>query len=75
MPTSQMMHRQFTYPKIRTNAKDGITEIDHTEALPKAKIIDTFSYSSLLPGKEYTVKRNLDEQRNRRSQSRLMERR
>ena len=42
-------------PKIRTNAKDAITEIDHTEALPKAKIIDTVSYSSLLPGKEYTV--------------------
>ena len=42
-------------PKIRTNAKDSVTEIDHTEALPKAKIIDTVSYSSLLPGKEYTV--------------------
>ena len=42
-------------PKIRTNAKDGITEIDHTEALEKATIIDTVSYSSLLPGKEYTV--------------------
>ena len=42
-------------PKIRTNAKDGITKIDHIEALPKAKIIDTVSYSSLLPGKEYTV--------------------
>ena len=42
-------------PKIRTNAKDAITEIDHTEALPKAKVVDTVSYSSLLPGKEYTV--------------------
>lgn len=42
-------------PKIRTHAKDGITEIDHTEALEKATIIDTVSYSSLLPGKEYTV--------------------
>lgn len=42
-------------PKIRTNAKDGITKIDHIEALPKAKIIDTVSYSSMLPGKEYTV--------------------
>lgn len=42
-------------PKIRTNAEDAVTEIDHTEALPKAKIIDTVSYSSLLPGKEYTV--------------------
>ena len=42
-------------PKIQTEAKDAITEIDHTEALPKATIIDTVSYSSLLPGKEYTV--------------------
>ena len=42
-------------PKIRTHAKDGITKIDHTEALPKATIIDTVIYSSLLPGKEYTV--------------------
>ncbi len=42
-------------PKIQTEAKDAITEIDHTEALPKARIIDTISYSSLLPGKEYTV--------------------
>lgn len=42
-------------PKIRTNAKDGITKIDHSEALPKATIIDTVIYSSLLPGKEYTV--------------------
>lgn len=42
-------------PKIRTNAKDSVTEINHTEALPKAKIIDTVSYSSLLLGKEYTV--------------------
>lgn len=42
-------------PKIQTEAKDAITEIDHTEALPKAKVVDTVSYSSLLPGKEYTV--------------------
>lgn len=42
-------------PKIRTHAKDGITKIDHTEALPKATIIDTVIYSSLLPGKEYTI--------------------
>lgn len=42
-------------PKIRTNAKDSVTEIDHTEALPKAKIIDNVLYSLLLPGKEYTV--------------------
>ena len=42
-------------PKIRTNAEDAVTKINQTEALPKARIIDTVSYSSLLPGKEYTV--------------------
>ena len=42
-------------PKTQTEAKDAITEIDHTEALPKAKVVDTVSYSSLLSGKEYTV--------------------
>ena len=42
-------------PKIRTNAEDAVTEINHTEAKPKAKIIDTVTYSSLLPGKEYTL--------------------
>ena len=42
-------------PKIRTNAKDAVTKINHTEAKPQATIIDTVSYSSLLPGKEYTM--------------------
>ena len=42
-------------PKIQTEAKDAVTDIDYTEALPKAKIVDTVSYSSLLPGKEYTI--------------------
>ena len=42
-------------PKIRTHAQDAVTEIDHTEALEQATIIDTVTYSSLLPGKEYTV--------------------
>ena len=52
-------------PKIQTEAKDAITEIDHTEALPKAKIIDTVSYSSLLPGKEYTVTGTLMNKKNK----------
>ena len=42
-------------PKIRTHAQDAVTDIDHTEALPQAKIIDIVTYSSLLPGKEYTI--------------------
>ncbi len=46
-------------PKIRTHAKDQTTEIDHTEALEKATIIDTVTYSSLLLGKEYTIKGTL----------------
>ena len=48
-----------SFPKIHTNAKDKTTEIDHTEALPEATIIDTVSYTNLLPGKEYTVKGTL----------------
>ena len=42
-------------PKIRTNAKDAVTKINHTEAKPQATLIDTVKYSSLLPGKEYTM--------------------
>ena len=48
--------KQSVYlPKIQTKAEDAITKINHTEAKPEATIIDTVSYSSLLPGKEYTV--------------------
>ena len=42
-------------PKIRTNAEDAATKINHTEAKPQATIIDTVKYSSLLPGKKYTM--------------------
>ena len=41
-------------PDIHTNAHDADTEIDHTEAR-EATLIDTVSYTNLLPGKEYTV--------------------
>ena len=34
-------------PKIRTHAQDGINEIDHTEALEKATIIDTVTYTKI----------------------------
>lgn len=50
-------------PKIRTHAQDAVTEIDHTEALEQATIIDTVTYSSLLPGKEYTVNGTLMNQK------------
>ena len=48
-----------SFPKIHTNAKDKTTEIDHTEALPDATIIDTVTYTNMIPGKEYTVKGTL----------------
>ena len=42
-------------PKIQTEAKDAVTEIDHTEHCQRQRSLITVSYSSLLPGKEYTV--------------------
>ena len=46
-------------PKVQTNAVDGKTKT-HTGTLDnKATIIDTVSYSNLLPGKEYTLKGTL----------------
>lgn len=47
------------FPKIRTKAKDGVTD-NNTGTLEKsATIIDTVSYSNLVPGKEYTIKGKL----------------
>ena len=42
-------------PEIHTTAKDQTTKINHTEANKTATIIDTVSYTNLLPGREYTV--------------------
>ena len=42
-------------PEIHTTAKDQATKINHTEANKTATIIDTVSYTNLLPGREYTV--------------------
>ena len=42
-------------PEIHTTAKDQTTQINHTEAKKQATIVDTVSYTNLLPGKEYTV--------------------
>lgn len=42
-------------PEIHTTAKDQTTKINHTEANKIATIIDTVSYTNLLPGREYTV--------------------
>lgn len=42
-------------PKIHTTAKDQTTKINHTEANKTATIVDTVSYTNLLPGREYTV--------------------
>ncbi|MFQ9166243.1 MAG: VaFE repeat-containing surface-anchored protein, partial [Lachnospiraceae bacterium] len=42
-------------PEIHTTAKDQTTKINHTEANKTATIVDTVSYTNLLPGREYTV--------------------
>ncbi len=42
-------------PEIHTTAKDQTTKINHTEANKTATIIDTVSYTNLLPGREYTI--------------------
>ncbi len=42
-------------PEIHTTAKDQTTKINHTEANKTANIVDTVSYTNLLPGREYTV--------------------
>ena len=41
-------------PEIHTIAKDQTTKINHTEANKTATIVDTVSYTNLLPGREYT---------------------
>lgn len=48
-----------TFPQLHTNASDGITG-NHTGTVSeKATVIDTVTYTGLLPGKEYTVKGTL----------------
>ncbi len=46
-------------PEIRTNAKDIKTENDHALAEEDAVLIDTVSYTNLMPGYTYTVKGTL----------------
>lgn len=43
------------FPKIQTHAEDSLTKSNHMESDQKAVIVDTVSYSGLLPGKEYTI--------------------
>ena len=48
-----------TFPKLHTNASDGVTG-NHTGTVnEKATVVDTVTYTGLLPGKEYTVKGTL----------------
>ena len=55
---------QTTYlPEIGTLAHDSVTLLDHTEATENAEIVDTVSYTNLLPGKEYTMKGVLMDQK------------
>lgn len=45
-----------TFPELHTNASDGVTG-NHTGTVSgKATVVDTVTYTGLLPGKEYTVK-------------------
>ena len=50
---------EFTKPSIGTTAKDGIDGDHHAVIDPEAVIVDTVSYTGLIPGKEYTVKGKL----------------
>ena len=45
-----------TFPQLHTNASDGITGNHIGTVSEKATVIDTVTYTGLLPGKEYTVK-------------------
>ena len=48
-----------TFPQLHTNASDGVTG-NHTGTVSeKATVVDTVTYTGLLPGKEYTVKGTL----------------
>ena len=48
-----------TFPQLHTNASDGVTG-NHTGTVnEKATVVDTVTYTGLLPGKEYTVKGTL----------------
>ena len=50
---------EFTQPEIGTTAKDGIDGDQHSAIDPESVIVDTVSYTGLVPGKEYTVKGTL----------------
>ena len=43
-------------PEIRTKAHDAETEIDHSMNEEKVTLIDTVTYTDLMPGKEYVMK-------------------
>ncbi len=46
-------------PAVTTDAKDDATEMNHAEAASAVTVVDTVTYSTLRPGKEYTVKGTL----------------
>jgi hypothetical protein len=49
-------------PEIHTNAVDSETEIHHSMSDEEITIIDTVSYSNLIPGTEYTITGTLMDQ-------------
>ena len=46
----------FTKPEIGTTAKDAVDGDHYAVIDPESVIVDTVSYTGLIPGKEYTVK-------------------
>ena len=46
--------QEIDYPKIKTNANDGLTE-DESGKVGETTIVDTVSYNNLIVGKEYTI--------------------
>lgn len=45
----------ITFPEVKTTAKDAVTDSHMGERSENAVIIDTVSYSNVIPGKTYTV--------------------
>ena len=51
------------YPDAKTQAEDAVTETNIGKVDKKVKLIDTVNYTNLKPGKEYTVKGTLMNQK------------
>ncbi len=52
----------ISFPKVRTSAKDTVTDSSNARAAEDTVIVDTVFYSNLTPGQEYTVEGTLMDQ-------------